>query len=44
MDFLPAFIPAGESTAPFSFALGLWFVAETGLWLATVVWMVTRGV
>jgi len=28
----------------FSFALGLWFVVETGLWLATVVWMVTRGV
>jgi len=42
--FLPGFIPAGESTAMFSFALGLWFVVETGLWLATVVWMVTRGV
>ena len=42
--FLPGFIPAGESTAMFSLTLGLWFVVETGLWLATVVWMVTRGV
>jgi len=42
--FLPGFIPAGEPTAMFSLTLGLWFVVETGLWLATVVWMVTRGV
>jgi threonine/homoserine/homoserine lactone efflux protein len=42
--FLPGFIPHGESSAAFSFALGAWFVIETGAWLAAVVWMVTRGV
>ena len=34
----------GRVDGTFSFALGLWFVAETGLWLTTVVWMATRGV
>ena len=41
--FLPAFIPAGVSTARFSLLLGLWFIAETGLWLATVAWLASRG-
>jgi threonine/homoserine/homoserine lactone efflux protein len=43
MAFLPAFIPAGVSTARFSLLLGLWFIAETGLWLATVAWLASRG-
>lgn len=42
--FLPGFIPTGQSTGPFSFALGLSFVIEAGLWLTTVVWMVSHGV
>jgi threonine/homoserine/homoserine lactone efflux protein len=42
--FLPGFIPVGQPTGPFSFALGLSFVAETGLWLTTVVWMMNHGV
>jgi threonine/homoserine/homoserine lactone efflux protein len=24
-------------------ALGLWFIAETGVWLATLAWMAARG-
>ena len=43
MAFLPAFIPAGVSTATFSLVLGLWFIAETGLWLATVAWLANCG-
>jgi threonine/homoserine/homoserine lactone efflux protein len=43
MAFLPAFIPAGVSAARFSLVLGLWFMAETGLWLATVAWLVSCG-
>lgn len=43
MAFLPAFIPAGVSTAQFSLVLGLWFIVETGLWLAVVAWLVGRG-
>ena len=43
MAFLPAFIPAGVSAAGFSLVLGLWFIAETGLWLATVAWLASRG-
>jgi threonine/homoserine/homoserine lactone efflux protein len=42
--FLPAFIPAGAPAAQFSLALGLWFTAETGAWLATLAWMIARGV
>jgi threonine/homoserine/homoserine lactone efflux protein len=42
--FLPGFIPAGQSAMVSSFLLGMWFVAETGLWLAALVWMATRGV
>jgi threonine/homoserine/homoserine lactone efflux protein len=42
--FLPGFIPAGVPAAQFSIALGLWFIAETGAWLATLAWMVSRGV
>ena len=44
MAFLPAFIPAGESASQFSLALGAWFIAETGLWLAVVAWLADRGV
>jgi threonine/homoserine/homoserine lactone efflux protein len=43
MAFLPAFIPAGVSAARFSLVLGLWFIAETGLWLATVAWLASCG-
>ncbi|HEV3287631.1 MAG TPA: LysE family translocator [Streptosporangiaceae bacterium] len=42
--FLPGFIPAGAPAAQFSLALGLWFIAETGAWLATLAWLVARGV
>jgi threonine/homoserine/homoserine lactone efflux protein len=41
--FLPGFIPARASTAAFSLLLGLWFIAETGAWLAALSWMVARG-
>jgi RhtB (resistance to homoserine/threonine) family protein len=41
--FLPAFIPAGTSTAQFSLVLGLWFIAETGLWLFIVAWLAGHG-
>ena len=41
--FLPGFIPAGASAMTFSLALGLWFIVETGAWLATVTWLVARG-
>ena len=44
MAFLPAFIPAGASASQFSLALGAWFIAETGLWLAVVAWLADRGV
>jgi threonine/homoserine/homoserine lactone efflux protein len=44
MAFLPAFIPAGDSTPGFSLVLGAWFIAETGLWLAVVAWLADRGV
>jgi len=43
MAFLPAFIPAGEAAAQFSLVLGLWFIAETGLWLAIVAWLTGIG-
>ena len=42
--FLPGFIPRGVATAPSSLALGLWFMAETGAWLAALAWMTSRGV
>ena len=41
--FLPAFIPAGASAAQFSLVLGMWFIAEGGLWLAIVAWLTDRG-
>lgn len=41
--FLPGFIPAGAPAPLFPLALGLWFIAETGAWLATVAWMAARG-
>jgi threonine/homoserine/homoserine lactone efflux protein len=44
MAFLPAFVPAGASAAGFSLVLGIWFIAETGLWLAVVAWLADRGV
>jgi threonine/homoserine/homoserine lactone efflux protein len=44
MAFLPAFIPAGASPSRSSLALGAWFIAETGLWLAVVAWLADRGV
>ena len=44
MAFLPAFVPAGTSAMEFSLALGIWFIAETGLWLAVVAWLADRGV
>jgi threonine/homoserine/homoserine lactone efflux protein len=43
MAFLPAFIPAGVSAVRFSLVLGLWFIAETGLWLAVVAWLASCG-
>lgn len=43
MAFLPAFVPAGASAAEFSLVLGIWFIAETGLWLAVVAWLADRG-
>jgi threonine/homoserine/homoserine lactone efflux protein len=39
----PSFIPAGTSTAQFSLVLGLWFIAETGLWLFIVAWPAGHG-
>jgi threonine/homoserine/homoserine lactone efflux protein len=41
--FLPGFIPAGAPAPLFPLALGLWFIAETGVWLATLAWMPARG-
>jgi threonine/homoserine/homoserine lactone efflux protein len=41
--FLPGFIPAGMPVAQFSLALGLWFIAETGAWLAILAWLIARG-
>jgi threonine/homoserine/homoserine lactone efflux protein len=42
--FLPSFIPARSSATALSFRLGLWFVAETGIWLAALAWLAARGV
>jgi len=44
MAFLPAFVPADASAVGFSLVLGIWFIAETGLWLAVVAWLADRGV
>jgi threonine/homoserine/homoserine lactone efflux protein len=41
--FLPGFIPAGAPAPLFPLALGLWFIAETGAWLAALAWMAARG-
>lgn len=42
--FLPGFIPARSPATALSLALGLWFAAETGAWLAAMAWMAARGV
>jgi len=42
--FLPGFIPVRGSATAFSLALGLWFIVETGVWLAVLSWMVAGGV
>jgi threonine/homoserine/homoserine lactone efflux protein len=42
--FLPGFMPRGVSVREFSFALGIWFALETGIYLSAMVWMVSRGV
>jgi len=41
--FLPGFLPAGAVTPLVPLALGLWFIAETGAWLATLAWTAARG-
>jgi len=41
--FLPGFIPARVPATLFTLGLGLWFIAETGAWLAVLAWMVARG-
>jgi threonine/homoserine/homoserine lactone efflux protein len=41
--FLPGFTPARVPVTLFTLGLGLWFVAETGAYLATLAWMVARG-
>jgi len=41
--FLPGFVPAGVPAREFSFLLGLWFVAQTGVWLTTIAWLASRG-
>jgi threonine/homoserine/homoserine lactone efflux protein len=42
--FLPGFMPSRSPAPALSFGLGLWFVAETGVWLATLAWLAARGV
>jgi threonine/homoserine/homoserine lactone efflux protein len=42
--FLPSFLPARSSATALSFGLGLWFAAETGIWLAALAWLASRGV
>lgn len=42
--FLPGFIPSRAPAPAVSFGLGLWFVAETGIWLITLAWLAARGV
>jgi threonine/homoserine/homoserine lactone efflux protein len=41
--FLPGFVPGGVPAAAFSLGLGLWFLVETGAWLAALAWMTARG-
>jgi threonine/homoserine/homoserine lactone efflux protein len=41
--FLPGFIPARVPATLFTLGLGVWFIAETGAWLAALAWMVARG-
>jgi len=41
--FLPGFIPAGAPAPLFPLVLGVWFIAETGAWLAVLAWMAARG-
>ena len=41
--FLPGFIPARVPATLFTLGLGMWFIAETGAWLAVLAWMVARG-
>ena len=40
---LPGFMSARSSVTALSLALGLWFVAETGIWLGTLSWLASRG-
>lgn len=42
--FLPGFIPPRSPAPALSFGLGLWFVTETGIWLAILAWLAARGV
>jgi threonine/homoserine/homoserine lactone efflux protein len=42
--FLPSFIPPRSPAPALSFSLGLWFAAETGIWLAILAWLAARGV
>jgi threonine/homoserine/homoserine lactone efflux protein len=42
--FLPGFIATRVPATEFSLVLGLWFIAETGAWLAALAWMADRGV
>jgi threonine/homoserine/homoserine lactone efflux protein len=42
--FLPGFMPSRSPAPALSFGLGLWFAAETGVWLATLAWLAARGV
>jgi arginine exporter protein ArgO len=41
--FLPGFVPVGVPAAAFSLGLGLWFLVETGAWLAALAWMTACG-
>ncbi|PZS23617.1 MAG: LysE family translocator [Pseudonocardiales bacterium] len=41
--FLPGFIPEGAPIVATAALLGALFVAETGVWLAVLVWLVGRG-
>jgi threonine/homoserine/homoserine lactone efflux protein len=41
--FLPGFIPAGVPAVAFSLAPGLWFLVETGAWLAALARMTASG-
>jgi threonine/homoserine/homoserine lactone efflux protein len=42
VTFLPAFIPKGQPVMPITFALGGWFVVETGLYFVAILLFVRR--